>query len=158
MNVTPQIAKLAKDSYYGENWTDVSLQQTLAGVTWKQATTSIYDLNTIAALVYHINYFVTAVSKVLAGGPLDASDTLSFDHLPIQSEEDWLALVQGVSQDIEQFAGLIAALPDSALDKVFVEEKYGNYYRNLHGVIEHLYYHMGQIVLLKKILSQKDDQ
>ena len=153
MTVSQQIAKLSRDAYVGENWTDVSLQQTLAGITWQQAVTPIYSLNTIAALVYHINYFVTAVTKVLEGGPLDASDKFSFDLPPIQSQEDWDRLVAGVSQDIEKFAALTGQLADSMLEKTFVDEKYGNYYRNLHGVIEHLYYHMGQIVLLKKILA-----
>jgi len=30
--------------------------------------------------------------------------------------------------------------------------KYGNYFRNIVGVIEHIHYHLGQIVLIKKIL------
>jgi hypothetical protein len=29
-------------------------------------------------------------------------------------------------------------------------EKYGNYYRNIHGIIEHIHYHLGQIVLIEK--------
>jgi len=33
-----------------------------------------------------------------------------------------------------------------------MEEKYGNYYRNFHGIIEHCHYHLGQIVLIKKML------
>jgi hypothetical protein len=33
--------------------------------------------------------------------------------------------------------------------------KYGNYYRNLHGIIEHTHYHLGQIVLIKKLLKRR---
>ncbi|MDQ1090003.1 hypothetical protein QE390_004607 [Siphonobacter sp. SORGH_AS 1065] len=43
-------------------------------------------------------------------------------------------------------------MPEEAWQKTFVDEKYGTYYRNLHGMIEHTHYHLGQIVLIKKIL------
>ena len=39
--------------------------------------------------------------------------------------------------------------------ETFADEKYGHYYRNLHGIIEHTHYHLGQIVLIKKLLQQQ---
>jgi len=51
---------------------------------------------------------------------------------------------------------LIEQLPESQLWVTFSQEKYGNYYRNLHGIIEHIHYHLGQIVLIKKIILQKE--
>ena len=56
--------------------------------------------------------------------------------------------------DAENFAILIEHLPEAKLGEIFTDEKYGNYYRNVHGIIEHTHYHLGQIVLIKKILSQ----
>ncbi len=44
----------------------------------------------------------------------------------------------------------IEQLPESKLWETFSDEKYGNYYRNIHGIIEHIHYHLGQIVLIKK--------
>jgi hypothetical protein len=46
-------------------------------------------------------------------------------------------------------------MPDAKLTEYFSEEKYGNWYRNLHGIIEHAHYHLGQIVLLKKLIREK---
>jgi len=158
MKVTAQIAKLYKDAYFGGNWTAVNLKDVLADVSWQQATTQVYSLNTIVALVYHINYFVTAVTQVLKGQPLEAKDKFSFDHPVIQSQQEWEHFLHEVWQDTEQLAGLIEQLPDSLLEQSFTDEKYGNYYRNLHGIIEHLHYHMGQIVLIKKILLQSETQ
>lgn len=126
----------------------------MADVTWQQATTQVYTFNTIAALVYHINYYVSAVLKVLQGSPLDASDKYSFDHPPILSQEDWEKFVEKTWTDAENFAGLIEQLPESKLREDFSENKYGNYYRNIHGIIEHCHYHLGQIVLIKKIIAQ----
>lgn len=155
MNLTAQIAKHIRDVYLGGNWTSVNLKDTLAGVTWQQATTKVYSFNTIAVLVYHMNYFVTAVLKVLRGGPLDAHDKYSFDLPSIQSQEDWEKLLDSVFTDAENFAGLIEQLPEHKLWEDFSDNKYGNYYRNIHGIIEHNHYHLGQIVLIKKILAGK---
>ena len=154
MNTTTQIAKHVRELHFGKNWTWSSLKEHLDDVTWQQATTQVHSFNTIAALVYHINYFIDAALKVLQGGPLDAKDKYSFDHPPIRSQKDWEKLLAKTWADAENFANLIEELPEHKLREVFVDEKYGNYYRNLHGIIEHSYYHLGQIVLIKKIVSQ----
>lgn len=152
MNLTAQIARHFREVHFGGNWTSVNLKDSLAGITWQQATTKVYSLNTIAALVYHINYYVSAVLKVLEGGPLDAHDKHSFELPPIQSHEDWEKLLNKTWTDAKNFASLIEQLPESILENDFSEKKYGSYYRNLHGIIEHTHYHLGQIVLIKKII------
>lgn len=154
MNLTKQIAKHFREFHFGENWTSVNLKDTLTGLSWQQATTQVYSFNTIADLVYHMNYFVSAVLKVLQGNSLDAHDKYSFDHLPIQSEEDWGKLLDKTWTDAEKFASLVEELSENKLWEDFTDEKYGNFYSNLHGIIEHNHYHLGQIVLIKKIILQ----
>jgi hypothetical protein len=158
MKVTEQIAKHFRDVHFGGNWTSVNLKATLSDVDWKQATTKVQSFNTIASLVYHSNYFVKAILKVLEDGRLDAHDKYSFDVPPIQSQEDWENLLTQTWLDAENLSILIAQLPDEKLAQIFVDEKYGNYYRNIHGVIEHTHYHLGQIVLIKKLLEQKANE
>jgi len=154
MNPTPQIAKHFRDVHFGGNWTSSNLKDTLKDLSWQQATTEVYSLNTIAKLVYHINYYVSAVLKVLQGEPLNAHDKFSFDCPPIGSPEDWENLLNKTFTEAEIFAGLIEQLPESKLEENFTDEKYGTYYRNLHGIIEHTHYHLGQIALIKKIILQ----
>jgi hypothetical protein len=155
MDTSAQIAKHLRDVYFGGNWTSSNLKAQLADVTWQEAITQVYALNTIATLVYHVNYYVSGVSKVLQGGALEIRDRYSFDHPPITSEEDWQKLLEQGWAEAEHFAQLIEQLPADQLSKDFHEQKYGNYYRNLHGIIEHLHYHLGQIVVIKKILTQR---
>lgn len=155
MNLTAQIAKQLRDVYSGGNWTWVDVKETLKDVTWQQATTKVNSFNTIATLVFHMNSFVVAVTKVLEGGPLDANDKFSFEHPPIQSQQDWEKFVDKTYTDAETCARLIEKLPVSKLEKTFSDEKYGTYYRNITGVIEHIHYHLGQIVLLKKLIATK---
>jgi len=156
MNTAQQIAKHLREIHFGGNWTSSNLKDSLADVTWQQAVTQVYSFNTIATLVYHTHYFVSAVLKLLQGGPLDAHDKFSFAHPPIDSQQDWEKLLQKVFSDAEKFANLVEQLPEFKLRENFTNEKYGTYYRNLHGIIEHTHYHLGQIVLIKKILQQAD--
>ena len=58
------------------------------------------------------------------------------------------------SKTLTSFAILIEQLQESKLWEDFSENKYGNYYRNICGIIEHIHYHLGQIVLIKKIILQ----
>ena len=153
MNTPAQIAKHFRDVHFGGNWTTSNLKDNLADVTWEQAATQINSFNTIATLVYHTNYYVDAVMKVLQGEPLNAKDVYSFDHPPIVCKEDWEKLLAKTFTDAENFALLVEQLPESKLDETFTDEKYGTYYRNLHGIIEHLHYHLGQIVLIKKMVQ-----
>jgi hypothetical protein len=154
MNLTAQIAKQFRDVHFGGNWTSSNLKEALADISWQLAITKIYAFNTIAALVHHMNYYVNAVSKVLQGEALNASDKYSFDMLPINSHEDWEHLLDKIWKDADVFASLIEQMPESKLEEIFVDEKYGTYYRNICGIIEHIHYHLGQIVLIKKILLQ----
>ena len=122
------------------------------------ATTRVDSLNTIAELVFHINYYVEAVLGVLKGKPLTAHDKYSFDLPPIKSQADWEQLLNKVWKEADEMIEIVAGLDDSKLAEVFVKEKYGNYYRNLTGICEHSNYHIGQISMLKKIIREASEQ
>jgi hypothetical protein len=123
MNLSQQLAKHFREVFFGGNWTDVNLKQTLEGISWQQVTTKVYSLNTIAALVYHINYYVAAVLSVLQGGSLNASDKYSFDLPPIQSEKDWEVLLNKFWHDAENFAKHVEQFPEEKLWDDFSEGK-----------------------------------
>ena len=155
MHLSNQIAKHFREVFFGGNWTSVNLKETLKDVNWQQATAKVHNFNTIATLVFHINYYVGVIMKVLQGNPLEGKDELSFIHPPINSQQDWENLLNKAWSDAESFASMTEQLPDSKLHEVFFNEKYATYYRNLQGFIEHTHYHLGQIVLIKKIIQSE---
>ncbi|MDR6516095.1 hypothetical protein [Chryseobacterium camelliae] len=57
-------------------------------------------------------------------------------------------------EDAEKFAALLEQMPDAKMNEVFVDEKYGFYLRNIEGMIEHCYYHLGQVALIRKLLNE----
>jgi uncharacterized damage-inducible protein DinB len=153
MKSTPEIAKRFREVIFNGTWVaNTNYKQQLTELNWKVATANFYSLNTIALLAQHIHYYINGIKNVLKGGNLDIKDIYSFDFPPIQSQNDWDDFLKKLWNDAEEFALLIEQMPEERLKEVFVDEKYGTYQRNIDGMIEHSYYHLGQIVLLKKLL------
>lgn len=133
---------------------NTNYQSQLESVTWKQATQKIGSLNTIASLTFHVNYYLAGLLNVFKGGGLEIRDKYSFDMPPIESETDWEKLKNEFLTNAEMFVIAVAKLTDYQLDQPFVDEKYGTYLRNIEGIIEHSYYHLGQISLMKKMIIE----
>lgn len=156
MSITSQLAKRFREVLLNGKWiANTNFKEQLSDVTWEQATTKIDSLNTIAMLTFHIDYYIAGLVNVFEGGDLEIKDKFSFDLPPIESQQEWENVLNKLWQDSEKFATLLEQMPDSKLDEVFVDEKYGTYLRNIDGMIEHAYYHLGQITLIKKMILFK---
>lgn len=132
---------------------NTNYQDQITSVTWKQAVQKKSNLNTIAVLTFHINYYLAGIINVFNGGSLDIKDKYSFDIIPIKSNSDWQILVDEFISNAKSFVEHVENMSDQKLDSFFVDENYGTYLRNIEGVIEHSYYHLGQIVLIKKLIT-----
>jgi hypothetical protein len=131
---------------------NTNLQEQITSVNWQQATQQVGNLNTIALLTFHLNYYLRGLINVLMGGALEIKDRYSFELPAIKSEADWQMLVNDFLANAGKFADLVEQQDDRLLDQPFVEDKYGSYLRNIEGVIEHSYYHLGQISLIRKLM------
>ncbi|MCD0476821.1 DinB family protein [Chryseobacterium sp. LC2016-29] len=156
MSTTSQLAKRFREVLLDGKWiANTNFKEHLSDVTLEQATTKIDSLNTIAMLTFHIDYYIAGLVNVFEGGDLEIKDKFSFDLPPIESQEQWESTLNKLWQDSEKFANLLEQMQDSKLDEIFVDEKYGTYLRNIDGMIEHAYYHLGQITLIKKMILFK---
>jgi uncharacterized damage-inducible protein DinB len=157
MENSKQLSQRFRDVILEGKWiANTNYKDQLSGLSWEQANKKIGSLNSIALLTFHINYYIKGVLNVFDGGGLEIRDKYSFDLAPITSAEQWYNLRDELFKNAEKFSDFLALLPDSRLEEKFVEEKYGSYRRNLEGMIEHSYYHLGQIVLIKKMLSENN--
>ncbi len=153
MPLSALLAKHIKEVYFGGNWTAVNLKDTLDEVDWKMATKKEAPFHSIAELVYHMNYFVLVVLKVLKGGALQGNDAVSFDCPPILSQKDWEVFKKKIWSEVDEFALLLENLTDEKMTELIGDPKYGSYERNIMGISEHCHYHLGQINFLKKLLT-----
>ncbi len=157
MQSTTQLANRFREVLLDGDWVaNTNFKDQLSDLNWTLATRKFGSLNTIAVLTFHIHYYIAGILNVLEGGSLDIRDKYSFDLPPVESQEDWEKLLNQMWSDARKFADLVEKMPAERLNEVFTDEKYGNYQRNIDGMIEHCYYHLGQIVLIKKILAEED--
>lgn len=122
-------------------------------VSWEVAVKEVKNLNTIALLSQHIHYYIAGIKWAIENGALEIRDQYSFDFPPMTNEEQWITFKQKLYDDSEALSTIMENTSDDKLNAPFFKEEYGNYARNYDVMIEHAYYHLGQIVMLKKLLT-----
>lgn len=156
MKTTESLANRLREVLTEGKWiTGTNYKEQITNMDWNDAVKSIDDLNSIAKLTFHINYYIEGVTKVFTGGSLEIKDKYSFDAPPIKSRKEWEDLVLKFCYDSEEFIRLVEEFPEHKLSEYFVDEKYGSYKRNIDAMIEHCYYHLGQILLIKKLIQKR---
>ena len=157
MQTSKLLATRFKEVILNGKWVAVTnFKEQIDDLNFAQATTKIAYLNTIAALTFHVNYYIAGVLQVLKGGSLDIRDKFSFDMPTLKDESDWNKLKLELFQNAEAFTEQLELLTEEQLKGPFVKEEYGSFQRNMDGMIEHCYYHLGQVVLIKKCIVEKD--
>ncbi|MEM6737511.1 MAG: DUF1572 domain-containing protein [Bacteroidota bacterium] len=157
MNNSSQLANRFREVILNGRWiANTNMKDQLSDVTLEQSLKKVANLNTLAALTFHINYYVAGVLQVFEGGSLDIRDQFSFDVPNLELEKQWEDLKNKLFSNAERFAIHVEKMTDEKLNEVFVKEKYGDYKRNIEAMIEHAYYHLGQMTLIKKIIVASD--
>jgi len=148
---TQQLSNRLKEIILDGTWiANTNFKNQLENLNWKTATTKFQSLNTISILAQHIHYYICGLKNVYENDTLEIRDSFSFDFPPIESQNEWVAFLSKFWEDTENLANLILQIPEEKLHQSFVDKKYGTHQRNINGLIEHCYYHLGQIVLIKK--------
>ena len=153
MTLSKQIAKQIREVLLDGTWVATNFKTQLSDVNWEQATAKLKDLNTIADLTFHIDYYIAGLIQVFQGGSLDIRDKYSYDAPIITGSQDWENRKQKLFSNAETFAKLVENMSDETIFGPFIDAKYGNNYISLQAMIEHCYYHLGQIVLIKKLMK-----
>lgn len=134
---------------------NTNFKDQLEQVRFEEATYHIQQLNTIALLTFHIDYYVAGLLRVLQEGVLEMKDAHSFNMLPVQDEADWQQRKQQFFDHAEALVRAIERLTEEELDAPFVDARYGSVRRNLEAMVEHAYYHLGQVTLMRKWIQAR---
>ena len=152
MKITHAIAGHMLDCFNGENWTDVNISDTLKNVSWQQAQQrTTVSQNTLASLLHHLYYWNGIMMQRIKGINPSVPDANGFDVDDLKNENDWNDLKEKAHQSFIQLANAVKNFPQEKLSSTYAAGK-SSYYKNLQGIIEHAHYHLGQIVILKKLV------
>lgn len=154
MNYSQALSIRLREVLLDGKWiANTNFKAQITNVTWQQATFRVGNLNTIALLTFHINYYLQGLNDAFESGKLEIRDKYSFNATPINSEEDWQNLIDSFITNAERFIKQVAKLDETKLHEPFIDPMYGDYHRNIEGMIEHTYYHLGQISLIRKLIE-----
>ena len=150
MKIAPVVARHVGEVVHG-NWTDIYLDDTIADVTYEEAMALPPGItNSIAMLVNHLGFYNGIVSARIDGKNPAVNDANGFD-VNINGDAEWQQLKLIVIKSFYTLADKVKELPE---EKLWQLTPGGNssFYKTFQGISEHAHYHLGQIVLLKKII------
>jgi uncharacterized damage-inducible protein DinB len=155
MNLTHIIAQHILEVYQGGNWTEVNVKETLQNVTYEEAIEiTPASPNSIAALMHHLSFYNEVVLQRLNGVEPVIDEMNGFDVPFIFNETGWQHLKERCFETAGNLAEAVRQLPEEKLEKL-TPGGYSTYYKTLHGIAEHVHYHLGQMLLIKKLVKQK---
>ena len=149
-----ELAKRFSDVILNNSWVaNNSYKNQLTDLPLEVVLFKYQSLHNIAALAQHVHYYIAGILNVFNGGNLDIKDIYSFDFPPKNTIEQWHSFLAVFWTEAASFIQKLEEMDENTLNSIFVKKEYGTYYFNINTLIEHSYYHLGQIVLIKKLIS-----
>jgi len=147
-----RISKMFADLYAGNPWIEVTITDTLKNVTAETAFKKpAPGFNSIWEIINHLIGWRTTILKRLQGETIPSPPNNYFEPIKDKTAEAWGETLTRLNQTQSDWDKLLSNLS---------EEKYDEFYPNygysvcefVNGMLQHDAYHLGQIVLIKKLL------
>jgi uncharacterized damage-inducible protein DinB len=146
-----RIIEQIEQLHNNKNWVELNLYEVLNGITDDTANLKLPNFNhTIHQIAWHlVTDFV--VTKRLQG--IDYKSTNEEIWMPADKINfKWAETVNAIIETKNELIRELQNLSDESLDKPILKDL-TSIYENLHGYIQHSYYHFGQIALMKKFIE-----
>jgi uncharacterized damage-inducible protein DinB len=148
-----RISKLFSDLYDGNAWIDVTIVGTLKNIKSNQAYSKpAANLNSIWEIVNHLVSWRETVLKRMQGETINEPKNNFFEPVKENSGEAWRNTLTRFEKSQQMWLQFLSRLDDKSLEKYYSQSKY-TYYDLMLGILQHDAYHLGQIVLLKKMVG-----
>lgn len=158
MNIAALIAGHLLDVYAGQNWTGVNLKSTIDDVTYTEAgQITPASSSTIAGLVHHLAFWNQVMTLRIRGEKVEITESNGFDSAPLADEDEWQSLKKDCFKSGKDLAEAIRTLRNEQLAQEILP-CYPSAYKSLQGAVEHVHYHLGQIVILKQLLRALNEK
>ena len=160
MQVVTKLFLEQLDMHCHENEWFASMNQALQGVTAAEAVrTSSENINSIWQIVNHLIFWNEDVIYRIKGTenphkPESNEETFGNQGNP-EDEIGWGKTVQRLNEVMIELKTVIAGLEDEKLKTLYAPDRY-SIERLLSNIMMHNSYHIGQIILLRKLQSSWD--
>lgn len=152
MRQSERISKLFTDLYNGSPWLGVNLVETLKPISAEKASRRIAEgRNTIWEITNHVIQWRLNVLRRVQGESL-----ISPEHnyiLPVEdtSETAWKNTLEELAVSQQKWLDFLSVFDENNFSEIYPNNGM-TYYEHIHGILQHDAYHLGQIVLLTKVI------
>jgi len=146
-----RIADQLERAFEGDAWSGPTVTEILSGISAEQAAARpVAAAHSIWEIVLHATAWQRTVRERLQGHPVEPlADDQDWPRVADASESAWAGTLRNLRAEYELLRREAEAWRDRDLSLTPGGERY-TAYEMLHGVIQHIYYHAGQITILKK--------
>ncbi len=148
-----RISKMFADLYAGNPWIEVTITDTLKNLTAEKVyKRPAQGINSIWEIVNHLINWRVTILKRLQGETIPSPPNNYFEPVKDKSAESWEATLKRLSETQSGWDELLSNMKQDKYD-----EHYPNYGYSvcefINGILQHDAYHLGQIVLIKKLIA-----
>ncbi|MBL8016812.1 MAG: DinB family protein [Ignavibacteria bacterium] len=144
--------KLLKDHYNGNPWIDSTIAGTLKQITAKQAAAKRGGFNSIWQIVNHMILWRTALIGRVMDKPVAHPDNNYIAEIKDTSAAAWKDTIKQFERSQKGIMKFLGSSEDKLLEKVSPSSGY-SYFELVMSIVIHDSYHLGQIVLIKKMIE-----
>jgi DinB superfamily len=152
---TSRIADQLRRALEGEAWHGPALLEVLDGVgAAGAAARPLPDAHRIWEVVLHVAVWNDVARRRMAGEVVQPPPHEDWPAVTDVSPAAWLRTLAHLKQTHAALVEAVTACPDARLSEQVPgkEPDFYTLYYMLHGIVQHVLYHAGQIVILKKAL------
>lgn len=154
MTEKERILKTLSDLYDGRPWTDLSILQVVGDLTAEQASSKpLLQMHSVWAYLNHIVFWRKKIIALLSGhaappgdDPLDSAPRID------NSEAAWRETLNDLRRCHEDLMTVVSDLAEKRFEEMEESLKATNY-EMIQGIIQHDAYHLGQAMIVKKVVA-----
>lgn len=152
-----RIVKMLQNTFNGAAWHGASIMEVLEKITTNQAFHPSEHIHRICELVQHVvAWRIFAIKRLKGDAQYEVSQSEDWKTFQNPDATTWNEIKSELAKSQENLVDALVKTGDDKL-KDEVEGKAYDYYTLIHGVIQHDLYHLGEIALLARELSQTDE-
>ena len=152
MTEKERLRSLFEKLYNGEPWIDVNIFSTLNNITADQASKRVFpNCNSIWEITNHIIYWRLNVLQRMEGKTIKTPSNNYFEEIEVKSNQAWTDTLTQLETTQNRWLDFLKLVKTEDFEKEYPVNSM-TYYEHIQGIIQHDAYHLGQIVLLSKLL------
>jgi uncharacterized damage-inducible protein DinB len=144
--------KLLADHFDGDPWLEINMKQTLSGITEKEAAHRVGNLNSIWQIVNHVIAWRETLLKRIQNENVVTPQNNFIEPVLDISAPAWAETLARLQLSQDRLLFYLSQESQLSLDELPNDQSYSRW-ELIQGILQHDVYHLGQIVLIKKLIA-----